>query len=192
MAISKNCKTEIEISGAMSPSVAKAVGLSVKELYKINAAYATITAAQRKANLAANGLPPALQKTTVEITKATRASQALATSFKRIGEFAAGELIARGFEKALGFAERIADKVKEFGSSSLEVRGTREVLQNQIKSMANSIGNPELASQLDDAIRNAEGRTTPRKYSELMEIGAQLISSNAKRFGTSSNVMRES
>jgi hypothetical protein len=113
----------------------------------------------------------------------------------RIGEVAAGvsvgELMAKGFEKALGFAEKIADTIKGFGAESLDVRGNREILQNQIKSMSNSIGNPALAGQLDEAIRNAEGRTTPRKYSELIDIGAQLISSNSKRFGSSESVTRE-
>ena len=62
MALSKNFKTDIEIAGKLDPSVSKVVGLSVKELYRINKAYQDITAIQRKANLVANGLPQQFKK----------------------------------------------------------------------------------------------------------------------------------
>ncbi len=47
-----------------------------------------------------------------------------------------------------------------------------------------------MAQSLDQAIRNAEGQSTPRVYSELMDVAAQLMSSNAKRFGSTDAVMK--
>jgi hypothetical protein len=178
--------TTIELTGQVDPSVAKAIGLSVKELAKINAAYNTINKLQKQANLAANGLPPVLQKTTVEIAKASRKAEELANSFKRVQEVAAGvfegEFFLGALEKGLDIVKEIGSSIKEFGISSLDVRGKREVLQNQQRSMLESLGRGGQFGELDMMMRNMEGRETMIKYSQLMASTNRLESSAPGRF----------
>jgi hypothetical protein len=184
----KNFETTIELSGKIDPSVAKAVGLSVKELYKINQAYNTIAKLQKQANLNANGLPPVLQKTTVQIEKANRAAQELGNSFKRVQEIAAGvfegEFFLGALEKGLDIVKEIGNKIKEFGVDSLSVRGKREVLQNQSRSMLESLGRGGQFGDLDMMMRNMEGRETMIKYSQLLASTNRLVSSAPGRFNS--------
>jgi hypothetical protein len=185
-------ETVIELTGKVDPSVAKAIGLSVRELGKINAAYSTINKLQKQANLAANGLPPALQKTTVQIAKANRAAEQLGNSFKKAGEIAAGVFAGEAFlgalEKGLDIVKEIGNSIKEFGISSLEVRGKREVLQNQQRSMLESLGRGGQFGDLDMMLRNMEGRTTMIKYSQLMAATNRLESAAPNRFNSVESV----
>jgi len=129
----------------------------------------------------------AFGKITPEILKAQSAAEKFQSSLKRIGEIAAGvgagELLAKGFEKALGFAERIADTVKEFGVHSLEVRADREVLQNQQHAMLASMGRSDMGPELDAMFRNMEGRESSIKYKQLLSTSNLLMSSAPQQFG---------
>jgi hypothetical protein len=110
----------------------------------------------------------------------------LSESMKRVGEVAGGvsvgEFLTSGLEQAAQLIERMADGLKEFAKSSLEVRASREVLQNQQRSMLESQGKAALGPELDKLVRDMEGRETMIRYERLVTTSNQLLSAAPQRF----------
>jgi tape measure domain-containing protein len=167
--------TNIEISGKIDPSVASAIGLSVKELAKINAAYNTINKLQKQANLAANGLPPALVKTTVEITKTQRAAEALGNSFKRIGEIAAGvsigDMISSGLERAVDLGKELVQQGIEFAKHASEAAASFELLS---AGMGNLLRSQPMANSMLESLQQMAFKS-PFQLTDLGSTAKQLI-----------------
>jgi len=175
----QNYQTTISVGGSVSPSLAAA-------MKKVQTDVKSLDALLKKANVTGSGLSPQLQKATTQMHKLTQESNAFANSLKRICEIgsgvAIGDLIANGFERALAFAEQIADKLKEFSVKSLEEKAHREVLQEQQRAMLGSFGRPGMFGGLDAMMRNMEGQETMIKYDQLMQTANLLMSSSPKLF----------
>jgi hypothetical protein len=174
----KVLSSTIELTREIDPSVAKVVGLSVKELYKINQAYNTIAKLQKQANLNANGLPPVHQKTTVEISRTNRAAQESGNSFKRISEVASGIGIADIFVSGL---ERAADLVKEMARGMIsfgkEASNAARDYEMRMRGMAGVLqGNKPLAEAL--MARDAQmAILSPFQGQDLQGLTSELLSS---------------
>ena len=175
----------IEINGRVNPQVLRMISDMEKRLKDFGASTRTQSAVlNRFYSQAFDGA-----------NKAARTTDKLAESMKRVAEvaggFSIGEMISSGLEEAAHLIERMADGMKEFAKSSLEVRATREVLQNQQKAMLESMGRGGQFVDIDTMIRNAEGRETMIKYSQLMATSNLLMSSDPARFNTVEKLHKE-
>src|SRR6266404_76766 len=100
MATQETFSTEISITGSMSPDLAKAVGLSQKEMMRLQKSVTDFNKLAGKSQLAMAGILPPTVKVANELRKTYDMGSKLADSFKRIGELASGvaigDLIADG------------------------------------------------------------------------------------------------
>src|SRR5262249_15982015 len=55
-------------------------------------------------------------------------------------------------------------------------------MQSSIATIARSMGEPELAAQVDTMIRNMEGRETPLRYEALMSATSALLTARPESF----------
>jgi hypothetical protein len=175
----------IEINGRVNSSTMKMVADMEQRLRDFGASTKTQSAVlSRYYKTAFDGAEKAVKKTD-ELNAAMKRVHEIAT-----GVFS-GEVLFKGLEKATELVERMGDAMKEFAKSSLEVRASREVLQNQQKAMLESMGRGSQFGDIDMMLRNMEGRETMIKYSQLMSTSNLLMSSDPSRFNTVGKLHKE-
>jgi hypothetical protein len=169
----KQQSLDINITGSVDSSLARAIGVTESQLAKLRDAVNTINKGFSKEAFG-------------NFDQVNRNAQTLEGSLHRIGETAAGvtlgEAFMTGLEHAAELVDRMVEGLIEFGKQSLEVRAGREVMQNQLKAMLESLGKQSMGPQIDMLIRNMEGRQTMIRYDQLMKTVNLLLSSAPQRF----------
>jgi hypothetical protein len=111
MPVGKEFSTTIDIKGKVDESVARSIGLTVRELEQFKKSVADINKISSRVNLKANGLLPPPQ----EIQNATRMMGSFHNKLSDIMTIAEGTgigfLLAQGFDFAIAQAGRLAEAV---------------------------------------------------------------------------------
>src|SRR5258708_34528589 len=120
----KSFETSVSITGSLSPDLAKAVGMSVKELSRMQQYVTGLNKMMGKSKLAMAGIVPEAVKVTAAIKKTNDMGNALADTFKRIGELASGvaigDIIANGLERAVDLGKELVSQGVEFAKKASE------------------------------------------------------------------------
>jgi len=184
--MAKEYTVDLSIHGGVSPDVAKSVGLSMRELGKLNSYIGGMNKLMQKSALTMNGIVAPTKKLEEQMEKANNPARGLSDSFKRIGEIAAGVFSGEAFlgalEKGLDLVKEMGEKIGEFGIGALEKQAAREVLQNQMHAMLSSMGRAGMAGPLADMMRNMEGVETSQNFNQLMGTSTRLLSASPDRF----------
>ena len=197
---------DVEIQGELDPSLAKAIGLTEAQFKRLESASKTFnslmskTVAQmpRDVVAATEKIDGALNKVG---SHSDGVARKMAGNFHKVAEEAhkAAEKIHKSMAGAF---DRIAESAlhltgigglaggvlsafagEEFIRGAFETRAERGVLQNQMRTLAESQGHPGLDKEVDTLIRNMEGRETPLRYDAMMKTASLLMSAAPERFG---------
>jgi tape measure domain-containing protein len=134
--------TKIIVSGAVDPSLAKAMGISQAALTKMN---------QLTQQLGKNNQITVKHFATFapELQKAQLQADRLGGSMRRVSEIVAGvgiaDAIVGGLKTAIGLAETLGSKFAEFAHQSSEVSAQWELMK---KGLGNILGNQALSNQI--------------------------------------------
>ena len=197
---------DVEIKGELDPSLAKAVGMTEAEFKRLESAAKTFNSLMskmtggmpREATTAQTAVNSALSKMESRSEQATRR---MSENFAKVGE--AGKKAAEKIQGSLAHAfDSIVEHGmhltgiggllgaiggafagEEFVRGAFEERAERGVLQNQLRTMTESMGRTGMDKQIDAMIRNFEGREGPQRYDQLMKATTLLMSSAPERFG---------
>jgi hypothetical protein len=135
-------QTNIQIGGAVNPSLAKAIGLSQSQMALLTKSVNTFNALAKKSQLAVNGLPPSLQRANTQVNQ-------LNAGFTKMGNIvkgvAIGDLIADGVRTAVRMIEVAIGKLEEFSSKSLDLSSKFE---KSSWALGNVIGNRDIGKKL--------------------------------------------
>jgi hypothetical protein len=159
-------QTNIQIGGAVSPSLYKAIGLSQSQMALLTKNINSFNALAKKSQSALNGLPPSLQKANVQVNK-------LNAGFQRMGDLvkgvAIGDLIASGVRSAVRMIDVAIGKLEEFTSKALE---TSAKFEKSSWALGNVLGSRVLGNQLAGQLSQL-GKTQFGGV-ELTDIAKQL------------------
>jgi hypothetical protein len=187
----------IEIMGQLDPSVMATVNAVKAQLKSIGADQRTSNEVMRRtykqmfdgiqsdAKKAESGFKGFYNRIT-EGAKETahRIKESIGETMKEIGH---EMLKGVGFGAGFGAAEMVGaglEKSKEFGAESLKVRAERESYQATLHSILSSTGRPEQAEQIDQMLRNFEGRRGPETYNTLIQAVGQMLQASPTMFKT--------
>lgn len=153
----------------MSPDLAKAVGLSQKEMMRLQKSVGDFNKLAAKSQLAMAGILPPTTKVTAAIKKTNDEANALADTFKRIGEIAAGvsigSMIEDGLQRAVDLGKELVSQGVEFAKKASEAASSFELLS---AGMGNLLRSQPLANAMLDKLQNMAN------YSpfQLTDVGA--------------------
>jgi tape measure domain-containing protein len=194
---------DVEITGELDPSLAKAIGMTEAEFKRLISAQKTFNSlmskmvAPREAVNAANQIGSAITKMETRSSEATRRMRENMEKVGEAGKKAAEKIqgsLAKAFDSIVEHGMHLtgiggilgsiggAFAGEEFIRGAFEVRAERGVLQNQLRSVTEAAGRGYLAPQIDTLLRNMEGRETPVRYKQLLETSNLLLAAAPERF----------
>ena len=119
-----------------------------------------------KSSLAMAGVAPEAVKVTAAIKKTNDQANALADTFKRIGEIAAGvsigDAISSGLERAVDLGKELVNQSTEFAKKASEAASSFELLS---AGMGNLLRSQPLANAMLDKPINCKTWRTIRRFS---------------------------
>ena len=191
----KEMELDIEIMGKLDPSVMATINAVKAQLDSMGAdartrnevlkrAYSQMFDSVGRSAQGMEGKTKGVFRNMVDA--AGRAAHAIEHSFLETFKEIGGE-VAKGLGFGVGFSipGMVAggiEATKEFGAQALEVRGEREALQTQLRTILESQGKPLLTPQIDTMLRNIEGREVPEKYVDLLKATTMLFSAAPSKF----------
>jgi hypothetical protein len=191
---------DVEITGELDPSLAKAIGMTDAELKRLQSAAKTFNSLMAKMSPeVSRGMDEVAKHVEKAESTFSKMSKSAQHSFHQVAESAAraGESIKKAFEPFHRGLEKIGEfsgitgilggiggaiAAEEFARGAFETRAEREVLQNQLRSMTESMGRAGLDKDIDMMIRGMEGKETPVRYDELMKTSTLLMGADRNRF----------
>ncbi len=172
MANSKVLDTQILLTGHIDPSVVAAMARGAEYIRKLSQEW-------KKNEQAIYGDAAAVQQLNARIRITQSMSQQLGASMRRIGEIASGvavgDLLASGFERALGVAERIGEKLIEFGRQASELAAKRELMS---KGLGNILGDQGLANAIMER-QQATAILSPFQATDLQQTVKRYVAAGA-------------